>query len=63
MNPALLSIAIQEAPAAIAFLRDIFAKKNPSAPAPTDQEVIAAYTLAFQSSLAKDAAWLAAHPI
>jgi hypothetical protein len=61
MNP-LLKIAIQEAPAVIAMLRGLFQQKNPSAPVPTDAEVFAAFEKAFNSSLAKDNAWLAAHP-
>jgi hypothetical protein len=62
MNPALIAIAIQEAPAAIELIRQAFMKKNPDAPAPTNEEVIAAYQEAFRSSIAKDEQWLAAHP-
>jgi hypothetical protein len=62
MNP-LAQLAIQEAPAIIAYLKLQFAKKNPTAPLPTDDEVIAAYDSAFRASIAKDATWLAAHPI
>lgn len=61
MNP-LFQLAIQETPAIIALLKEAFAKSNPDAPTPTDEEVIAAYESAFRSSLAKDEAWLAAHP-
>lgn len=61
MNP-LVAIAIQEAPEVLAFLKDAFAKKNPDAPIPTDQEVIDAYQQAFASSILKDDDWLAAHP-
>jgi hypothetical protein len=61
MNP-LLQLALQETPAIIAMLRQAFQKQNPDAPLPSDAEVIAAYESAFRSSLAKDAAWLAAHP-
>lgn len=61
MNP-LVTIAIQEAPAVIALLRDAFATANPDAQVPTDEEVIAAYQQAFASSIAKDDDWLAAHP-
>jgi len=61
MNP-LIQIAISEAPAVIALLRGLFQQKNPSAPVPTDAEVIAAFEKAFKSSLAKDDQWLAAHP-
>jgi len=58
----LLSIAISEAPVAISLLKDLFNSRNPGVPTPTSEEVIAAWTSAFQSSLAKDEAWLAAHP-
>lgn len=61
MGP-LVALAIQQAPAVIDLVRGLFAKHNPSAPVPTDAEVIQAYQAAFVSSLAKDEAWLAAHP-
>jgi hypothetical protein len=61
MNP-LLQLAIQETPAIIALLRDALKKQDPSAPAPSDAEVIAAYESAFQSSRAKDELWLSQHP-
>ena len=62
MNQNLLNIAIQEAPAVFAYLRGAFAATHPGDPQPTDAEVIAAYEAAFASSVAKDDAWLAAHP-
>jgi hypothetical protein len=62
MNPALVALAIQEAPAAIALIKNLFAKANPGAPELTDEEVVAAWNSAFASSLAKDDAYLAAHP-
>jgi hypothetical protein len=62
LDPRLVNLAIAEAPAVIALLRAAFQKRDPSAPAPTDAEVIAAYQQAFVSSLAKDDAWLTAHP-
>ena len=58
----LVAIAIQNLPAIIDSLRGMFQRTNPSAPLPTDEEVISAYLQALASSLAKDAAWLAAHP-
>lgn len=62
MNPELVNLAIQEVPGVIALLKSVFAKTNPDAPTPTNEDVIAAYQSALASSLAKDAAWLAAHP-
>ena len=62
MNEQLIAIAIQNAPAAIALLRGFFVSANPSAPAPTDDEIIAAWNSGFASSIAKDEAWKAAHP-
>ena len=62
MNAQLIAIALQETPAIIASLKSLFVAQNPTAPVPTDAEVIAAYNSAFISSLAKDTAWLAAHP-
>lgn len=58
----LVAIAIQNLPAIIDSLKGWFSQANPGAPLPTDEEVIAAYQEALASSLAKDAAWLAAHP-
>lgn len=62
MNPALVAIAIQEAPAVLALLRNLFVKKHPDAAVPSDEAIINAYHDAFNASLAKDAAWLSAHP-
>jgi len=57
----LTQIAIKESPLIIEGLRALFKKAHPDAPSPSDAEVVAAYESAFRSSLAKDAAWLAAH--
>lgn len=62
IDPRLVQVAITLVPSVISWIREAFQKKAPDAPVPTDAEVIAAYEQAFQSSLAKDAAWLAAHP-
>lgn len=62
INPALIALAIQEVPTLIDLIRARFAHANPDAVPPTDEEVIAAYQSALASSLAKDAAWLEAHP-
>lgn len=61
MNPLVL-LLIQEAPAAIQLAKDAWAKANPGQPEPTNEQVAAAYIVAFTSSLAKDDNWLAAHP-
>jgi hypothetical protein len=62
VNAALVSLALQEAPAAISAIKALFGKQNPSEPPPSDEQVIAAYRTAFQSSLDKDEQWLASHP-
>lgn len=62
MREQLLALAIQQAPTVIAGLRELFQRDNPSAPVPTEAEVMAAFNAAFISSLARDTEWLAAHP-
>ena len=62
MNPQLLALAIQELPVLIATFKTLFVQQNPALPEPTDEEIIAGLQSALLSSLAKDAAWLAAHP-
>lgn len=62
MNAILLALITGLLPDAIALAKEAFAKENPDAPEPTEEQVMAAYIHAFTSSLAKDDAWLAAHP-
>ncbi len=62
MNPALIALAIQEAPAAIELIKSAFVRANPDAPVPTDEEVAAAWMAAYRSSIDKDNQWLAVHP-
>lgn len=62
MNPQLVTIAIEEAPRVINLLKEIFVKKTGD-PAPSNEQVIAAYRQAFNSSLAIDEAWLSTHPV
>jgi len=62
MNPLLVNIAIQLLPQAIKLAKELFKRNNPDLPQPSDEEVISAYQVAGASSLAKDEAWLAAHP-
>jgi hypothetical protein len=58
----LITLAIQELPAVIGLLQNLFAKQNPGVAPPTSAEVIAAYQSAYLSSVAKDDLWLAQHP-
>ncbi len=58
---ALAAVALENLPAIIASLRDVFVKRNPDAPVPSDAEVIQAYQEALAASLAVDAEWLATH--
>ena len=58
---ALLTVAITETPAVIDAIKSLFVKSNPTATAPTSEEVIAAFDQAFKSSIAVDEAWLAIH--
>lgn len=62
VNVLLLQLAIQELPVVIELVRQVFMKHNPTEPLPTDEDVIAAFNAAYESSIAKDTAWLAAHP-
>lgn len=62
MNTTIVNVAIQELPLVIELMRFLFKRAEPDAPVPTDAEIIKAYQAAMESSLAKDEAWLAAHP-
>lgn len=62
MPTSLVTIAIQELPALIEAIRSLFVTANPTAPVPTDAEVVAAYQQAYALTIATDEAWLAAHP-
>lgn len=62
MREQLILLAIQQAPAVIAGLKELLRARQPGAPVPTDAEVIAAFNQAFISSLVVDDAWLTAHP-
>ena len=61
MNP-IVQLAITELPSMIAAFKSLFVSQNPTAPIPTDAEVVAAYVQAYGSSIAQDDAWLSAHP-
>ena len=60
MNPLVL-LALQELPAIIGRLRELFHRDHPGDPQPTDVEVIAAYQSAYALSLLQDEAWLRAN--
>jgi hypothetical protein len=62
LTTALITTAIEEVPNVIELIKAAFVKKNPTAPVPTSEEVIAAGIEGLRSSLAKDDAWDAAHP-
>lgn len=61
MKELLIKSLIESLPNIIQEIKDLFKKKNPTAPEPTDAEVMAGLTQAFISSLAKDDAYLAIH--
>lgn len=61
MNELLVKGLIESLPEIIKGVKELFSRKNPGAPEPTDAEVMAAFSQAFISSLAKDEAYLAAH--
>lgn len=62
MNPTLINVILQNLPGIVAFTKAQFAAANPGVPAPTSEDVIAAYREAVTTSLATDAIWLAEHP-
>jgi hypothetical protein len=61
MNQDLITLAIQETPQIVDLLRSLFQKQQPDAPVPSEAEVMAAYQVAFTSTLAKDDFWLSTH--
>lgn len=63
MNPEIINLAIELTPGIINTFKELFKKNNPATPSPTDAEVMAAFNSAFFSSLAKDDAYLAVHPV
>jgi hypothetical protein len=62
LKPEILALIMKLLPASIAFFKSVFKVTNPNEPVPTDEQIIAAYQQALQSSLDKDQAWLDAHP-
>jgi hypothetical protein len=50
-------------PGIIALIRANHEAAHPGVPPPTSEEVIAAFESAVAQTLAKDAAWKAAHPV
>ena len=62
IDPRFINIAIEELPSVIEYLKSLFAKRDPSLPALTDEQVVALFNSAYLASLATDDKWLAAHP-
>jgi hypothetical protein len=62
MDPLLVQFAIAELPRVVGGIRDAFNRENPNDPPPTNEEVMAAMEVAFESSRLKDENWKAAHP-
>jgi len=56
------TLIANQLPGLIAFLRERLRRDDPDAPSPTDAEILAALHTAVSASVAKDDAWLAAHP-
>jgi len=61
MTPALIAVAIQEIPNLIDLLKTAFKKRNPDAPQPTSEEVLAALETAYLVSKDIDLRWLSEH--
>lgn len=61
MNAALISLAIEEAPAIIKLLQDRYAAAHPDLTPATDDQVVAAYRTGFLATVAKDETWKAGH--
>ena len=49
-------------PSVINLVQALFVKQNPNEAPPTSAEVVGAWIAACTTTLAKDDAWLAAHP-
>lgn len=62
MNEQWIALAITQLPAIVQGFKEAFVKQHPDLPAPTSEDVIAAFNTAYAQSLAVDDAWLADHP-
>lgn len=60
---AIVTTAINALPGILALLRANHTQQNPDAPPLTDADVLTALDAAVSSSVAKDEAWKAAHPV
>jgi hypothetical protein len=59
---ALIALIVQELPALLPEIKDLFHKANPNDPIPTDEQVHQAFLAAIAVTLSKDDSWLASHP-
>ena len=62
VDPRIVNVLIDEAPAITAFIQGIFAKKHPGEPVPTSEQVIAAYESLYQTDVARDEQLLRDNP-
>lgn len=62
VDPRLVSVLTEEAPAIIGLVQSLFAKRHPDQPVPTSEEVIAAWETLYAADLAKDEQLLKDNP-
>lgn len=62
IDPRIVSVLTDEAPAIIGLVQSLFAKRNPGVPVPTSDEVTAAYESLYASDVARDEQLLKDNP-